>query len=332
MIWGAPYWFLALLLVPLLVWQRYGRRRHTALRFSDGRGLRHLPPSWALRARPLLPLLYGLACTLLVIALARPQHGIDERRIDREAIDLALILDVSTSMLAEDFFIDGQRVNRMEVTRQAARDFIRKRTDDRIALVAFAGAPYAVAPLTFDQGWLLQQISRVEIAMVEDGTAIGSAIASGLNRLRDSEAENKVMVLLTDGMNNAGTISPENAARAAAALGIRIHTIGAGTQTYAPYPMRDPFTGGVRYRNVLAEFDEDQLRQIATITGGHYFHADDTEALQQIYDQIDELERTKIEVTEYARREERFQPFLFWALGLLAVEQLLALARLGRWP
>jgi len=331
MSWGAPWWFLALLCVPLLTWLRYGRGRRSALRFSDGRALRGLPRSWATEASKILPVLFVSGVALLVLALARPQRSFDESRIQRDAIDLVLLVDVSSSMLAEDFFLDGRRVNRMEVAVHTAKEFIQMRRSDRISVIAYAGVPYVMAPLTFDHGWLLQQVNRIEIAMVQDGTAIGSAIASGLNRLRDSEAAGKVIVLLTDGVNNAGNISPENAARAAAALGIPVHAVGIGTQDYAPFPMRDPF-GGVRYRNQLAVFDEAQLMRIAELTGGQYFHANDTEALQRIFREIDELERTEIEVTEYARVEERFTPFLIWALALLALEQVLSLARLGRWP
>ena len=331
MMWGAPWWFAALLVVPLLIWLRYGRLRRSALPFSDGRALSGLPRSWATEARRVLPVLFGLGLTLVVIALARPQRGIDETRVNREAIDLVVLVDVSSSMLAEDFFLEGRRVNRMEVAVQTAKEFIQLRRSDRISVIAYAGVPYVMAPLTFDHGWLLQQVNRIEIAMVRDGTAIGSAIASGLNRLRESEAAGKVIVLLTDGVNNAGNIAPENAARAAAALGIPVHAVGIGTQDYAPFPIRDPF-GGVRYRNQLAVFDEAQLMRIAELTGGQYFHANDTEALQRIFREIDELERTEIEVTEYTRVEERFRPFLIWALILLGLEQFLSLARLGRWP
>lgn len=326
-----PWMLLLLLLIPPLTWLRFAGRRRTALRFSDGRALRGLPASWVTYARHLLPVMYVIGLTLLVMAFARPQRGLDESRVAKEAIDIVLLIDVSSSMLAEDFYIDGRRVNRMEVCLHAAKEFIQRRRDDRISVIAFAGVPYVMAPLTFDHGWLLQQVNRIEIAMVRDGTAIGSAIASGLNRLRDSEAESKVIILLTDGVNNTGNISPENAARAAAALGVRVHTIGAGTQTYAPFPVRDPF-GGQRYVRQLAVFDEAQLKRIADITGGEYFHADDTDALYRIYDEIDELERTEIEVEEYTRYEEHFMPFLLWALGLLTLERLLALARLGRWP
>ena len=326
-----PWLLLLLLLVPLLVYGRYARRRQAALSFTDGRVLKALPRTWVTYARWLLSVLYTAGLVLLIVALARPLAGIDERRVRREAIDMVLLIDVSSSMLAEDFHLDGRRVNRMEVCLHTAKEFIQMRRNDRISVIAFAGVPYVMAPLTFDHGWLLQQVNRIEIAMVQDGTAIGSAIASGLNRLRDSEAESRVIVLLTDGVNNTGNISPENAARAAAALGVRVHAIGAGTQDYAPFPVRDPF-GGRRYVQQLAVFDEAQLQRIADITGGEYYHANDTEALRRIYEEIDQMERTEIEVDDFTRFEERFMPFLLWALGLLIAERVLSLARLGRWP
>lgn len=326
-----PWLLLSALLIPVLVYLRFRRTSRAALPFSDRRALSALPVSWTVRARYVLPVLYAAGLMLLVIALARPQKGLDEQVVNRETIDMVLLLDVSTSMLAEDFELDDRRVNRLAVCTHAAKEFIRMRRDDRIAVIAFAGAPYVMAPLTFDHGWAIQQVNRLETGMVEDGTAIGSAIASALNRVRDSEAENKVIVLLTDGVNNAGAVSPENAARAAAALGVRLHTIGAGTQTYAPYPVRDPF-GGQRYTRQLAVFDEAQLRRIAELTEGRYFHANDTEALLRIYDEIDELERTEVEVEEYTRYEEQFMPFLIWGLAFLVTERLLAWMRLGRWP
>ncbi len=326
-----PWMLLLLLIVPPLICWRFGRRRRTALRFSDGRALRELPVSWVAYARHLLPALYASGLILLIVAMARPQRGLDESRVERETIDMVLLVDVSSSMLAEDFHLDGRRVNRMEVCLDAVKNFIRMRRHDRIAVIAFAAVPYVMAPLTFDHGWLLQQANRIEIAMVQDGTAIGTAIASGLNRLRDSEAQSKVIVLLTDGVNNTGSITPENAARAAAALGVRVHTIGAGTQTHAPFPVRDAL-GRRRYVQQLAVFDERQLKHIADISGGHYFHAGDTDTLHAIYEAIDRLERTAIAVEEYTRFEENFMIFLSWALGLLAIEQILALGRLGRGP
>ena len=326
-----PWLLLLWLFVPVCAYLRYASRRRPALRFSDHRVLATLPPSWATRLRYLLPVCYVAGLALLIFALARPQRGIDESRVDREAVDIVVLVDVSSSMLAEDFFLRGERVNRMVVTLDATKEFIRNRRDDRISVIAFAGVPYVMAPLTFDHGWLLQQVNRIEIAMVRDGTAIGSAIASGLNRLRESEAAGRVILLLTDGVNNTGNISPENAARAAAALGIPVHAVGVGTQTHAPFPVTDPF-GRRRYVQQLAVFDEDQLQRIADLTGGRYFHANDTEAFNRILAEIDAMERTELEVQEFTRFEEGFMPFLMWALGLLALERILALGRLGRWP
>jgi len=326
-----PWVLWLLVLVPPLLWLRYGRWQKPHLPFSDGNVLRQLPVSWAVRAAWILPLLFGAGLMLLIVTLARPQKGLDESRINRDAVDIVLLVDVSSSMLAEDFTLQGRRVNRMDVALAMVKDFIQKRREDRISVIAFAAVPYVMAPLTFDHGWLLQQVNRIEIAMVTDGTGIGSAIASGLNRLRDSEAESKVIVLLTDGVNNAGRLSPENAAQLARGMGVRVHTVGIGTQGLAPFPTRDPF-GGTRYIQQMAVFDEVQLKRIADTTGGQYFFGKDTESLFEINRLISELERTEMEVAEYTRYEERFKPFLIGALLLLALEQVLSLARLGRWP
>ncbi len=331
MTWMYPWMFFLWLLVPVLCRIKYGRTFLSPLRYSDGKTLQKMPMSMAVRLQPALPVLYAAGLLLLIAAMARPQKGLSEQHFHREAIDIVMLIDVSSSMLAEDFHLDGRRVNRMELCLHTAQDFIRARRSDRIALVAFAGVPYVMAPLTFDTNWLLQQLNRIEIAMVQDGTAIGSAIASGLNRLRESEADSKVIILLTDGVNNTGSISPENAARAAAALNVRIHAIGVGTQDIAPFPVRTA-SGGTRYVNQLAVFDEEELSRIAQITGGQYFHANDEQAIRRIYEEIDAMERTEIEVEEFTRFEEAFMSFLLWALGLLAIERILSLARLGRWP
>lgn len=326
-----PWALLLLLLIPGALYLRYARRRSSSLRYSDGQTLRALPVTWAVRARWILPVLFGASLVLWVIVLARPQKGLDQSRIEREAVDMVLVIDVSTSMRAEDFSDQGRRINRLEAVRIVIKKFIHERRSDRLGMIAFAGLPYTIAPLTFDHGWLLNQIDRAQIGMVEDGTAIGSALASGINRLRDSEAKSKVIILLTDGVNNMGTISPENAARLAEPLGIRVYTIGAGSRGLAPVPVQDPF-GGTHYTRQMADIDEASLTRIADITGGKYFKADDFEALNAVYDEINELERTEMEVDEYTRYEERFMPFLMWALGLLALEQVLSLMRLGRWP
>ncbi len=326
-----PWVLLLLLLVPLLIYLRYAVRRRAALRFSDGQVLARLPVSWTIYAQYALPVLYGAGLISLIIALARPQAGLHESRVHAEAVDIVLLIDVSTSMIAEDFSIGDQRMNRLDAVKEVVRSFIPKRTSDRISLIAFAGAPYTVSPLTFDHAWLIQQVDRVRIGMVEDGTAIGSAIASALNRVRDSEAMSKVVVLLTDGVNNAGSITPENAADFARRLDVKVYTIGAGTKGFAPVPVTDPF-GRTQYIRQPADLDEAQLRRIAESTGAQYFHADNYDALAGIYEEIDRLEKTEIEMEHFTRFEERFTPFLLLAISLLGLERLLAMTRLGRLP
>jgi Ca-activated chloride channel family protein len=326
-----PWLLLLLLLVPLVLYVRFRRRRAIGLQFSDGAALARLQPSLAVLMQPLLPLLYGLGLVLLVVALARPQKGLDESVVRTHAIDIVLVVDVSTSMLAEDLAERG--VNRLDAVKGVIEQFVKSRQNDRIAVVAFAGLPYSVAPLTLDHGWLLERVTMPSFKpgmLKEDGTAIGSALASGINRLRDSEAESKVIILLTDGVNNAGTLSPENAAQAAAALDIKVYTVGAGTGGVVPVPI-DTMVGR-RYTQQHLEIDEETLKRIAEITDAQFFRARDLRTLRNVYRQIDEMEKTEIEVEQYTRFEEGFAPFLITALLCLALEKLLSLSRWGRIP
>ena len=231
------------------------------------------------RAGALLALLAHLALASLIVALARPQLGRTLTRIQASGVDIMLALDVSRSMLAEDYNIGTQRANRIEAVKQVTEQFIRQRPNDRIGIVAFAGRPYLVSPLTLDHDWLIQNLDRLQIGMVEDGTAIGSAIASAANRLKDKEAKSKLIVLLTDGDNNAGRVTPLTATEAAKALGIRVYTIGAGTNGEVPFPFTDPF-GRTVYRNVRMEYNDDLLKQIASVSKGKYFRAADTHILE----------------------------------------------------
>lgn len=326
-----PWLLLLILLVPLVVYLRYGRKRKTAIRFSDGSQLAHLPPSWAVLAQPVLPVLYGIALILAVIALARPQKGLEESNVRAEGIDIILCIDVSTSMLAEDFATATRAINRIDASKEVLEKFIESRTYDRMGLVAFAAMPFTMAPLSMDHGWLLQQVQRLETGVLPDGTAIGSGLSAAVNRLRDSEAKSKIVVLLTDGINNSGDITPLNAAKAAQALGIKVYTIGAGTDGLVRIPLRDPF-GGTRYVRQPSEIDEPTLKEMASMTGGKFYRARDMNTLKAVYEEIDQLEKTEINVDQYRYFEERFQPFLAFALGCLMLEKLLALTRLGRLP
>ncbi len=325
-----PFALLLLLLVPGLVYLRYTRRWKPSLRFSDGQALAQLPAGWAVAAARLLPVLYGIGLAFLIIAVARPRLGLDESRVETEAVDIVLLVDVSTSMRAEDFSTPGHRMNRLDAAKRVIERFIAERPDDRIGMVAFSAMPYTISPLTLDHAWLLQQMERVETGMLEDGTAIGDAIASAVNRLRDSKAKSKLIILLTDGNNNAGKLSPLNAAQAAAALKIKIYAVGAGSSGVAPVPVQTPF--GTQYVQQRVEIDETMLRQIAQTTGALYFRATDLASLQRVYEQINEMEKTRIEVEQYTRFEERFMPFVVLGLLALGLERLLALTRLGRLP
>jgi Ca-activated chloride channel family protein len=323
-------WALAVLLViPLLIawrWWRRGRQ-DLVLTVSDvrlharqaGRGrvrLRHLP--WAIRLA---------ALGLLALALARPQAGTHTREVTSEGVDIVLVLDVSTSMRGEDF----QPRNRLEEAKAQAAEFIGRRTNDRLGLVVFAAQAYTQCPLTLDHDMLLDFLSQVKMGLVDDGTAIGSAIATGANRLRESTAKSKVMVLLTDGDNNAGSVDPQTAARAAAAFNIKIYTIGVGKEGRVPYPVEDPFFGK-RYQYVQTNLDEGVLRGIADATGGRYFRAESADALAQIYREIDGLERTEVSAVERVDYSEAATPFLLPAALLLLVELLMDRWVLRRQP
>ncbi len=327
-----PWLLLLMLLIPAVLYLRYGWKRLRApVRFSEVRQFAGIGRGWAAALRPLLPFLFGIGLALLVIALARPQRGLGQHRIHTEGVDIILLVDLSPSMAAIDFSEGNQEINRLDATKKVADRFIRARRDDRIGLVAFAAQPYSIAPLTLDHGWLLTQMARLQIGDLGDATGIGMGLASAINRLRDSEAKSKVVILLTDGVNNTGDISPENAALAAKALGIKVYTIGAGSSGFSRVPVRDPF-GGTHYIQQRNDIDEASLTQVAELTGGHYFRATDMASLNRTFDEIDKMEKTKIEVEQYTRYEERFQPLILAGLFFLALEQLLGLARLERFP
>jgi Ca-activated chloride channel family protein len=274
------------------------------------------------RAGDLLTALSLGAFACFVIAEARPQLGRTITRTQASGVDIMLCIDVSTSMLAEDFSIGNQRAARMEAVKKVAQQFVEERPNDRIGIIAFAGRPYMVSPLTLDHDWLIKNlVERVQTGLVEDGTAIGSALATAENRLKDQEAKTKIIVLLTDGDNNAGKVMPVTAAEAAKALGIRVYTIGAGTRGMAPYPMTTPF-GQTVYQNIQVEIDEDTLKKIASITNGQFFRATDTRSLQDIFGEIDKLEKTKIEVEKIAQYRDLFPWFLIAGISLLTVEIL----------
>ncbi len=311
-----PWLLLLLLLLPLLAVLAGRRGAAPAVVFSSLRPFHGLGRVRRSRAGGWLTSFFLLGLGLLLLAMARPQLGRTISRVQASGIDIILALDVSRSMYAEDFIIGGQRANRLDAVKQVTQKFIEGRPHDRIGIVCFAGRPYLVSPITLDHDWLLKNLERIRIGLVEDGTAIGSAIASASNRLKDCEAKSKIVVLLTDGDNNAGKITPVTAAEAAVALGIRIYTIGAGTRGYAPIPVQDNF-GRTVYRNIKVEVNEPMLKQIAEIGSGQYFRATDAASLENIYEQIDKLEKSTIELSQYKQYRELFPWFV--AAGFVTI-------------
>jgi len=325
-------WLLALILiVPLILWLQRRGRREAAVRFPSLALVRGIPYAGVRRWRWLLPALRGLGLLLLVVALARPQKGKAESAYYGEGIDIMLAVDISGSMLSEDFTLSGQRASRLDVVKSVVRDFVAGRAGDRIGLVLFSARPYTQCPLTLDHGWLLQNLARAKIGMIEDGTAIGSALATAAGRLEHSDAKSKVIILLTDGQNNAGKISPATAADAVKAVGIKVYTIGAGTRGLAPFPARDIF-GNKVYQPIKVDIDEDTLKLIAQKTGGTYFRATDTASLQQIYSDINRLEKTTFSAPRYLDYTELYPWFVIPALLLLGAEAGLGHTRLRKLP
>jgi len=315
-----PYLLLLLLLIPLLLWWR-SRRRGTAIHFPDGALLRHLPVSLPVRLHSVLPILYVLGLICLTVAIARPQRGLHESRVHTEGVDIVLLLDLSTSMDTPDFARSGRRQTRIDSAKQVISDFIDKRENDRIGMVAFSALPYSVAPLTLDHSWLTQRMDGLRTGMLEDGTAIGDAIASAVNRLRDSKTESRIVILITDGENNRGELTPENAAQAAAALGIKIYTIGIG----GGLPVRRGF-----FSQPAQQISTTTLEEIAEISEARFFRAKDLQTLESVYDQIDLLEKTDIEMQQFTRYEETAAGWLIAAALFLTLEKLLSLSRFGR--
>ena len=323
-----PYHLLLLLLLPPLVWwyatraeRMLGAVRYSAVdrllradRRRTGRW-RHVP--FGLRL---------LALALLLVAFARPQTGVTAENVATDGIDIVLALDLSSSMLAEDL-----EPNRIGAARQVAADFVRGRLNDRIGLVVFAGEAFTQAPLTLDHGVVTTLIEELEVGIIEDGTAIGMGLATAVKRLGDSSAESKVIVLLTDGQNNRGSIDPATASQMAQALGVRIYAVGVGTRGAARVPVDDPLFGR-RYVSMQVDIDDAALEEMAALTGGRYFRATDRESLERVYEEIDALETTEIEMTSFTRYGELFHLPLGAGLGLLLLEVGLGRTVLRRLP
>ena len=281
------------------------------MKFTDTSFFTGLPRSWKVYVRHVLFALEMCALALLIVALARPQSSSKNQKINVEGIDIVLTMDISSSMLAQDL-----KPDRLEAAKNVAADFVKGRPGDRMGLVVFASETFTQVPLTTDHSMLLNMLKDMKCGMLEDGTAIGDGLASSVSRLKDSEAISKVVILLTDGDNNAGSVDPATAAEMAKIFGIRVYTIGAGTRGTAPYPVQTPF-GGIQYQQIPVNINEPLLQQIADETGGKYYRATSNEKLQQIYDEIDQLERSKIEINEFTRVHEEFLPLVIWSLALL---------------
>lgn len=305
-------------IIPLTVWYILkNNKQEPELKMSGLRPFRNQKPSLRVRLRHLLFVMRMLAVALMIFALARPQNEDSWRQTDSEGIDVMIALDISGSMLAEDF-----TPNRLEAAKDVAMDFTADRPDDRIGLVVFAGEAFTQCPLTTNHQELTRLFNQVDSDMLNStGTAIGMGLATSVNRLKDSKAASKVVILLTDGVNNSGSVSPLTAGEIAKEFNVRVYTIGVGSEGTAPYPVRTAF--GIQYRDQEVKIDEDVLQELASMTGGKYFRATDNEKLRQIYNEIDQLEKTIIKEKEYTNTEEKFFWFLFVAVILLMAEVFL---------
>lgn len=319
------FFYLLIIPIAILIWYilKYKFVSSTIL-FSDTHSISKTI-TLKQRLRHLPYLLKIIATALLIIAIARPQSTANWEESTTEGIDIVLAMDISGSMLARDL-----KPDRLEASKDVAMDFISKRKNDRVGLVIFAGESFTQCPLTTDHNVLLNLFKDVKSGMVEDGTAIGMGLATAVNRLKDSKAISKVIILLTDGVNNSGMVPPLTAAEIAQKFGIRVYTIGVGTEGFAPYPFQTPF--GIQYQDVEVKIDEKSLQDIAILTDGKYFRATNNNSLKEIYKDIDALEKSKIEVTEFHKRSEEFLPFALWAIGLLFLGFILQITYLKQIP
>jgi Ca-activated chloride channel family protein len=309
--------FLLVLIIPAVVWYILkNRTTQAAIRFSATTGVKNAGQSYKYYLRHVLFGFRMLAIALLVVALARPQSTMSWKNVTTRGIDIVMALDISSSMLARDF-----NPNRLEASKNIAVEFISGRPNDRIGLVVFSGESFTQCPLTTDHAVLINLFEDIESGMVEDGTAIGMGLATAVNRLKDSDAKSKVVILLTDGVNNRGSIAPATAAEIAKTFDVRVYTIGVGSHGTAPYPVNTPY--GIQYRKMKVEIDEAVLQQIASETNGEYFRATNNQKLKNIYAQIDQMEKSRIEVKEYSEKKEEFLLFALVAGILLFLELLL---------
>lgn len=318
MIFAQPYFLLLLLAwLPALWWYLHKqKKRYATLQVSNSFVFERSRPSWRVYCQHVPFVLRMLVYGLVVVVLARPQSTDSWQQSSTEGIDIVVAMDISTSMLAEDL-----KPNRLEAAKNIASSFIAGRPHDNIGLVLFAAESFTQCPLTTDHSVLINLFGSIQCGLIEDGTAIGLGLANAVNRIKDSAAKSKVIILLTDGTNNRGDIDPQTAAELAHTFGIRVYTIAIGTTGKAPYPFQT--ANGVVYQTIDVRIDEDCLRQIASSTGGVYFRATDNNKLKGIYEEIDRLEKTKMQVQEYSKRSEEYHRFALWALLLLLLEIVL---------
>ena len=312
-----PYFFGLLLLIPLMVWWELRRKRKKpALRLTTLSGLASVKPSWRVRLRPLMPGLRMLSLVALIFALARPQSSNISETIESEGIDIVLSVDVSGSMLAEDL-----KPNRIEAAKKVALDFVDQRPTDRMGLVIFSGESFTQCPITIDHDVLKEQLSQIKSGVLVDGTAIGDGLATAVDRIRRSNGKSRIVILLTDGVNNIGKVGPELALEIAKTYKVRVYTIGVGTKGMAPYPVQTPL--GMQTQMQEVQIDEVLLKKIADETGGKYYRATNNKSLAAIYQDIDKLEKTKVEISSFKHYAELFFPFAFAAILFLGLEMLL---------
>jgi Ca-activated chloride channel family protein len=327
-----PYFLLLLLLLPLLAWLKGKRGSPPAFLYSSVKLVEGLTNVRRSRAGNLLAALRWLTLAIFIFALAQPRLSKSTTEVKASGIDIVCALDLSGSMISEDFVVNGERVNRVNMAKSVLRDFIDKRPNDRIGLVVFAAQAFIATPLTLDHDYLQENLARLEIGTINsDATAIGDALTTAINRLRDLKSKSKIIILATDGQNNSGKIEPLLAADAAAALGVKIYTVGIGEQGSAPMPV---FMGGqkVGYQNVPVDVDEDTLQKIADKTGGRYYRADNADKFQQIYAEIDKLEKTEATISKYTEYKELFAWLVAGGLLLLLLEIVLGQTIFRRLP
>ncbi|TNE35993.1 VWA domain-containing protein [bacterium] len=312
-----PEFFWLLLIIPLLICHKIfaANKNNPTLKYSDTTPFEGTK-NWKVRLRELPYYIRLIIIALICVILARPQTTSGEQKVTTEGIDIVLAMDVSTSMLAEDL-----QPNRLKAAKEAASEFIDNRPNDRIGLVVFAGQSFTQSPITIDHTVLKELLDKLETGMVQDGTAIGMGLATSVSRLKDSKAKSRVVILLTDGDNNAGSVSPETAAEIAKTFGIRVYTIGVGTKGKAKYPVKTPF--GMTSQYIEVNINEPLLTNIADITDGKYFRATDTKSLESIYKQIDQLEKTKVDVAYFSSYTELFYPIAIAVIVLFLIEILL---------